>query len=462
MRQNKSYQNGSVRKRGNKYYYRFRMEEPDGTVKMHEFPGTKSKRETEAMLKAALEEYNETGRLFDSGQITVAELMDEWYAVEIEPSSRASTTRDSYRNVMDHIRDHPIGEMRLKDVTVEALQAYVDEKYYGEYDEDGKEIKHAYSESSMKEEFVVLNGIFKFAVYPKEYLRFSPMEHVKKRKKPKPVSLFGDSEERIEIITHPQFQEIEAFLQKHQNMYGVGYRYMLLPVQISYYTGLRAGEICGLNWEDIDIPGRRLMVRRSMYFDTANKAWELKTPKNGKSRIVDFGDTLAKILIRAKSEQEENRFTYGELYQSHFCRQENICGRQHYLIYSDVPTPTGVISSRVGHGRLLTKDDTRKNLMPLDFVCRKEDGELLTPQTLKNCNKLIQNHLPHIPFHMHGLRHTYGSNMVASGANFKDLQELMGHSDIGITLNTYAHVTERSRKAAVNLLENSLREQNFF
>ena len=92
------------------------MEEPDGTIRMHEFPGTKSKRETEAMLKAALEEYNETGRLFDSGQVTVAELMDEWYAVEIEPSPRASTTRDSYRNVMDHIRNHPIGEMRLKDV----------------------------------------------------------------------------------------------------------------------------------------------------------------------------------------------------------------------------------------------------------------------------------------------------------------------------------------------------------
>lgn len=49
--------------------------------------------------------------------------------------------------------------------------------------------------------------------------------------------------------------------------------------------------------------------------------------------------------------------------------------------------------------------------------------------------------------------------MVASGANFKDLQMLMGHSDIGITLNTYAHVTEKSRKSAVDLLEKSLKNQ---
>ena len=46
MKKKQSYQNGSIRKRGNKYYYRFRMEEPDGTMKLHEYPGTESKRET--------------------------------------------------------------------------------------------------------------------------------------------------------------------------------------------------------------------------------------------------------------------------------------------------------------------------------------------------------------------------------------------------------------------------------
>ena len=56
MKHKISYQEGSVRKKGNNYYYRFRMEESDGTMKMHEFAGTRSKRETEAMLKKAIEE----------------------------------------------------------------------------------------------------------------------------------------------------------------------------------------------------------------------------------------------------------------------------------------------------------------------------------------------------------------------------------------------------------------------
>jgi site-specific recombinase XerD len=43
-----------------------------------------------------------------------------------------------------------------------------------------------------------------------------------------------------------------------------------------------------------------------------------------------------------------------------------------------------------------------------------------------------------------------------NGANFKDVQELMGHSDISITLNTYAHVNEKTRKRAADLLEKGL------
>lgn len=456
MKENKSYQKGSIRKRGNKYYYRFRMEEPDGTMKIHEFAGTESKRETEQMLKKALAEYNETGRIADAGSVTLSELMDEWFAVEIEPSSRASTTRDSYRNVMDHIRAHSIGRTRLKDLTIEHLQSYVDEKYYGEYDEQGKEIKHAYSESTMKEEFVVLNGIFKYAVYPKEYLRVNPMSFVRKRKKPAAVNLFGEDTEKLEIISQDQFRQIEEFLLTHRNSYGQGYQHLLLPIQISYYTGLRAGELCGLCWDDIDLKANRLIVRRSMYQDTGNKCWELKTPKNGKQRTVDFGASLAAILADAKAMQAENEKTYGKYYQKHYCQVNTLIGRQHYMIYTDLFTENGIIGSRVGHGLPLEEADRKRPLQQLSFVCRKRDGELVTPQTLKNCNKLIQSNFPDIPFHMHGLRHTYGSNMVACGANFKDLQMLMGHSDIGITLNTYAHVTEESRKSAVELLEQSL------
>lgn len=40
----------------------------------------------------------------------------------------------------------------------------------------------------------------------------------------------------------------------------------------------------------------------------------------------------------------------------------------------------------------------------------------------------------------HVCRHTFCSNMAKSGMNPKTLQKIMGHSDIGVTLNTYTHV----------------------
>lgn len=297
---------------------------------------------------------------------------------------------------------------------------------------------------------------FRYVVYPKEYLKSSPMQYVKKRKKPKEANIFGDESEKLEIITHKEYKEIIDFLSSHKNSYGHDYKYMVLPVQISYYTGLRAGELAGLCWDDVDITNRKLVVRRSMFKDTGTKCWELKTPKNGKQRVVDFGETLAQILVEAKAEQELDAKKYGNLYQRHYCQAQTIKGRPHNIIFTDIHTDSGIIGSRVGHGRLLREAEEGIDLVPLEFVCRKADGEMVTIQTLKNCNKLVQDNLRTIPFHMHGLRHTYGSNMVASGANFKDLQMLMGHSDIGITLNTYAHVTEKSRKKAVDLLERSL------
>ena len=113
--------------------------------------------------------------------------------------------------------------------------------------------------------------------------------------------------------------------------------------------------------------------------------------------------------------------------------------------------------SRSTKGKFLGQHDPELELNSVQFVSCKPLGELLTTQTLKWCNKLVQKELPDIKhFHFHALRHTYASTLVTNGANFKDVQELMGHSDIRITLNTYSHVTQHSRKKAVAILEDAL------
>ena len=56
-------------------------------------------------------------------------------------------------------------------------------------------------------------------------------------------------------------------------------------------------------------------------------------------------------------------------------------------------------------------------------------------------------------FHFHALRHTYTSNLLSNGAAPKDVQELLGHSDVSTTMNVYAHATREAKRNSAKLLD---------
>ncbi len=54
---------------------------------------------------------------------------------------------------------------------------------------------------------------------------------------------------------------------------------------------------------------------------------------------------------------------------------------------------------------------------------------------------------------MHALRHTYATRAIECGVNPKALQELLGHSSLQTTMDTYVHVTDDSKRSAVELFQ---------
>lgn len=166
-----SLQTGSVRKKGSQWYYRFRIKDQDGNWKMHEFKGGQTKAETTFMLKQALEEYRQDGSIFYAGSLTVGQLADMWYNAEIENSNLTTNGKYGYKNVINNIHNNPFSQIKLKDLTIEDIQEYVDGLYFGVYDNEGNQIAKPYAKATMRKFFLVLNNMFKYAVYPKKLLR---------------------------------------------------------------------------------------------------------------------------------------------------------------------------------------------------------------------------------------------------------------------------------------------------
>ena len=90
----------------------------------------------------------------------------------------------------------------------------------------------------------------------------------------------------------------------------------------------------------------------------------------------------------------------------------------------------------------------------ISFVCLRPDGCLELPTTLGTvCRKVAKTLEGFEGFHFHQLRHTYTSNLLANGAAPKDVQELLGHSDVSTTMNVYAHSTRDAKRKSVRLLD---------
>ena len=81
-------------------------------------------------------------------------------------------------------------------------------------------------------------------------------------------------------------------------------------------------------------------------------------------------------------------------------------------------------------------------------------GCLELPSTLGTVCRTVAKRLDEFEgFHFHQLRHTYTSNLLANGAAPKDVQELLGHSDVSTTMNVYAHSTRKAKRESARLLD---------
>lgn len=422
----------SVRKRGKKWYYRFSVRDSSGRLINVERVGTIDKNETKRLGKQALAEYQQDGIILNPKKLTVGQVLDKWFEFRCQSYIGAGTKSD-YKNAIRRIKRHSLGNTLMITVSTnpELIQQYVDDQLYPPNDSDLKPLKH----TSLKASFVVLNGAFKYAEHPLKLVKENPMPHVNRRHPEESFDVFNMDfeEEEIKIVSIPDYQKL---IERFQGTIH------LLPIQISFYTGMREGEIAALTWDDIDMNKRKIKIFKSMFYNIEEKKWELGPTKGKRKRIIDFGDSLYKILKSARKEQLRHRMEYGDYYCYTFYKRTEISGRIHTQL------ETSTVMDIEYH------PDYYRNLTKLDFVCKKEDGSLHTNQTIKYSNKVAKRDIPGMEYyHFHLLRHTHATLLLANGANEKAVQQRLGHSKKEITTNTYYHATQEARQEALQLTD---------
>lgn len=205
----------------------------------------------------------------------------------------------------------------------------------------------------------------------------------------------SDKKEALTIDVQRKFLEA-ARDQSYENQY----RFVL-------QTGLRTGELVGLKWDDIDFKNKTLTISRIMEYRYKVGKWRIGAPKSESGyRTVPLTDEAIRIL---KAQKEKN---------------------------------------------------SKIKVIPMEwadqvFLCRK--GESVKNSTYDTALFKICDKVGIKRFSMYVLRHTFATRCIEVGMMLKTLQKILGHSNIGITMNLYVHITEEEKHKEIELVAGALK-----
>lgn len=374
---------GGVRKKGDTWYYYFDLAKVDGKRKKIERKGGSTKKEALTALRNAIAEYENAGALKSDNDISYSDYLDYWMNNYVKIQCKRTTEALYKRYIEQHIK--PIlGLYKLKTLNPSILQDFLNKKSI-----------NGFSKNTVSSFYGLLSGSLKYAVYPMKYIKENPMTYVHM---PRYDILHKKDSTELKIISLTDFNRMIERFPLGSSFY--------IPLQIAFQTGLRASEVTGLTWDDIDFNNYTLEVNKILV--KIGPEWTFGTPKTQSShRIINIGPSLIKILQDHKIYQDEMRIKYGNWYKES------------------------------------------------NFICTKENGENITTESLKYLSRVVNYELK-INFNFHSLRHTHATMLIENGANMKDVQNRLGHSKLSTTMDTYAHVTLNMQRQTVDIFENAI------
>lgn len=303
---------------------------------------------------------------------TFREYADEWVNTYGVTSLKYSTL-ESYRN---ELRNHLLpafGVKGLNKISRSDVKQFLYEKQ-----------KKGLAPASVRKYLAYFGNIMSHAI-DDEIIAVNPAQKLSK--------LVPKKDKRADLNPLKR-EELQLFLNTVQELYPRHYPFYLCAVR----TGMRLGELLGLEWGSIDFHGRFIEVRQAF------SRHRLTSPKNRRIRRVDMSQQLTEVLKQHRTAMKVE------------------------LLKSGMPMPEWVFTHQSG------KRLTATNMANRFFHrCLEKAG------------------LRQVRFH--DLRHSFASLLIQQGESLAYVKEQMGHHSIQITVDIYGHLAPEGNKSAVDRLD---------
>ena len=316
-------------------------------------------------------------------KVTLNEMYDRYMSTKVLSDS----TRSNYKNVWNNRVRDDFGNSKVVQLRPSNIKAFY------------KKLSNAgYTHSTIKFIHTMICPTLEMAV-DDDIIRKNPAKHALS-------STYGAEAKEKEILTLEQQKKLFAFLES-SSIYNI----YIPMITIFIETGLRCGELIGLNWDDI-LPDDSLSVNHQLIYKNYGDGckFHITSPK------TDAGIRKIPLTEKAKEaflKQRKINFLLGR------CCNEEIDGYSDFIFIAKTGRPympAGINSALYNIVDAYNQDELKK------AKAEHRKAELFPK------------------FSVHALRHTACTNKARQGMNIKILQYLMGHSDSSITLDVYNHL----------------------
>ena len=375
-------------KKGNYKYFRVTAtvgKDKNGKAIKKEFYGKSQKEALEKKEKYLTE--IKKGLALDYDKQELGELMKIWLSEYVKVNSEKNTLARYMLVYKNYIKNTELNTKKISEIKFLYLQ-----QYYNKLFKDGVASSKIFNLNK------VLRNFFNFCIN-NSYLVSNPTFRIVIPAEKK----VANDDNKIDIFTEEEVLKIAKNCKD----------YMYILFKLAVTTGLRQGELLGLQLNCIDFENLEITVKQALKnvtiydedFEKSHKKLELGTTKNKKTRTVPLSPAIVKDL------------------QVHIYNQRKLF---------------------VEKGLIFDENDllfTTKGCQPINARNLQRAWE----RTLKRADVRYRK--------FHNVRHTFASKLLEKGIDIKTISTLLGHSNISITADTYLHIVSETKTSAISVID---------